>query len=580
MSSKGFFQRSELAHALMSFRREFVWIGIFSMIANILILTPVLYMLQLYERILVSQNELTLLFLTLIVLVFFCMMAFAEWLRSRLLVRAGMRLDQQLNTRVFNASFEACLSSKQQNPTEAFVDLTNARQFVTGTGIIALFDAPWTPIYILVLFLLHPWLGMLAIVFCLIQMGMAYVGYRMTYAPAESALETETTSKRFLYGKLKNAESVEAMGMLDNLRVRWLEHHRHHQAKLSHANHKQHQQQSFTKFARYSMQSLTLAAAAMLVIDGQVSLGTLVGAGALMARALFPLDQIVGSARSFMSAKAAFHRLETLFQEHPERDTDTRHPIPRGVITLKKLIAISPTDAKTILHGIDAEFEAGQITAIIGPSGSGKSTLARCLVGVWPKTEGRVLLDGTPIDSWNREQLGPHLGYLPQDVELLDGTIAENIARFYELDSEKIIEAAKRAGIHDMILRFPMGYDTPIGEAGNMLSGGQRQRLGLARAMFGNPALVVLDEPNANLDDAGERALVQAIQDIKAQGKTVFLITHRLNILAAVDYLLVLKEGRVAHYGPRDDILRALRESTATLQPSSVPANLAALNPA
>ena len=579
MSMK-FFQRSELAHILMSFRREFLWIGIFSMIANLLMLTPTIYMLQIYDRILASQSELTLLFVTLIVLVFFCMMAFAEWLRSRLLVRAGLKLDQELNTRVFNASFEACLSNKQQNPTEAFADLTNVRQFVTGTGIIALFDAPWTPIYILALFLLHPFLGVLSIVFCLIQTGMAYLGYRMTYAPAESALKAETISKRFLYGKLKNAESVEAMGMLDNLRSRWLEHHRHHQAKLSHAHHKQHQQQSYTKFVRYSMQSLTLAAGAMLVIDGQLSQGLMVASNILMARALFPLDQIVGSWRGFMSAKAAFHRLELLFREHPERDTDTLHPSPQGAITLKKLVAISPTDTKQILHGIDANFKAGQITAIIGPSGSGKSTLARCLVGVWPKTEGLVLLDETPIESWNREQLGPHIGYLPQDIELLDGTIAENIARFYELDSEKVIEAAKRAGIHHMILRLPMGYDTPVGEAGNLLSGGQRQRLGLARAMFGNPALIILDEPNANLDDVGERALVQAIHDLKAQGKTVFLITHRLNILAAVDYLLVLKEGRVAHYGPRDDILRALRGSTATIQPFSVPANLTVLNPA
>lgn len=574
------FQRNELAHVLMSFRREFLWIGIFSMIANVLMLTPTLYMLQIYDRILISQSELTLLFLTLIVLVFFCMMAFAEWLRSRLLVRAGMKLDQELNTRVFNASFEAYLSNKQQNPTEPFADLTNVRQFVTGTGIIALFDAPWTPIYILVLFLLHPLLGFLSIGFCLIQMGMAYLGYRMTYVPTENALKAETTSKRFLYGKLKNAESVEAMGMLDNLRSRWLEHHRHHQNKLDHANHKQHQQQAYTKFVRYSMQSLTLAAGAMLVINGQLSQGVMVAGNVLMARALFPLDQIVGSWRSFMSAKAAFHRLELLFREHPERDTDTLHPIPQGAITLKNLVAIAPTDAKPILHGIDVKFEAGQITAIIGPSGSGKSTLARCLVGIWPETEGQVLLDGTPIENWNREQLGPYFGYLPQDVELLDGTIAENIARFYELDSEKTVEAARRAGIHDMILRLPMGYDTPIGEAGNVLSGGQRQRLGLARAMFGNPALIVLDEPNANLDDVGERALVQAIQDMKTQGKTVFLITHRLNILAAVDYLLVLKEGRAVHYGPRDDILRALKGSAASIQPSAVSAHPATLNPA
>lgn len=574
--STRFSQRSELTHTLLLFRREFLWVGIFSMVANMLMLSPTVYMLQIYDRILISRSELTLLFLTLIVLVFFCMMAFAEWLRSRLLVRTGMKLDQELNTRVFNASFEAFLSSKQLNPTEAFADLTNVRQFITGTGVIALFDAPWTPIYIMALFLLHPFLGLLAITFCMIQMAMTYAGYLMTYTPAENVIKAEAKSKSFLYAKLKNAESVEAMGMLDNLRSRWLEHHRYQQSTMDIANNKQVQQQSCSKFIRYSMQSLTLAAGAMLVIDGQMSQGAMVAANVLMARALFPLDQIVGSWRGFVSAKAAFYRLEALFRQYPERDVEIVHPIPHGAITLKQLTALSPTNAMPILHEINAVFEPGQITAIIGSSGSGKSTLARCLVGIWPETKGLVQLDGTPIENWEREQLGPYIGYLPQDIELLAGTIAENIGRFNELDSAKVIEAAKRAGIHDMILRLPFGYDTPIGEAGSMLSGGQRQRLGLARAMYGDPALMVLDEPNSNLDDIGERALVMAIQEMKTQKQTVFLITHRRNILAVADYLLVLDKGRVTHYGPRDEVLHALT-NTAVTQKTSAP--VTALNP-
>lgn len=571
-------KHSELATALFSFRREFLWVGIFSMIANILMLSPTLYMLQIYDRVLASQSELTLLFLTIIVILLFCMMAFSEWLRARLLVRAGVKLDQALNTRVFNASFEAYLGQSQKNPTEAFSHLTNVRQFLTGNGIIALFDAPWTPIYILIVFMLHPMLGILSIAFALIQLLMAYVGHRMTFPSAEAASKAEEKSREYLASKLKNADSVEAMGMLANLRNRWSTHHVNHQSKLNAANNKQHQQQSVTKFVRYTMQSLTLGAAALLVIKGELSAGAMIATNVLMARALQPLDLIVGSWRGFVQAKAAYLKLENLLKSHPERDADIHYPIPRGEITLKNLVATSPSRETPILKQLNVDFNAGHVTAIIGPSGSGKSTLARCLVGIWPDTEGLTLLDKTPIENWDREQLGPHIGYLPQDIELFDGTLADNIGRFNATDSEKIINAAKLAGIHEMILKFPMGYDTQAGEAGGMLSGGQKQRLGLARAMYDNPTLVVLDEPNANLDDVGERALLQAIQQLKAQGKTVFLITHRPNILSVADYLLVLKDGEITHYGTRNDVLTALNTKTAPTQ--SAPSNNEALQPA
>ena len=554
------FNRSELTQVIFSFRREFLWVGIFSMIANVLMLSPTLYMLQIYDRVLASQSELTLLFLTLIIIVFFCLMAFAEWVRSRLLVRAGVKFDQALNTRVFNASFEAYLGQLQHGVTDTFSHLTNVRQFLTGNGVIALFDAPWTPIYILIIFMLHPLLGALSIVFAIIQLLMAYAGHRMTFSSAETTANAELKSKAYLASKLKNAESVEAMGMLANLRARWMVHHVNYQAKLNISTNKQQQQQALTKFIRYCMQSLTLGAAAMLVIEGQLSVGAMIAANVLTARALQPLDLIVGSWRSCVQAKAAYLKLDQLLKAYPESDTDVHYPIPRGDITLKDLVATTPLRPTPILNQLNAEFKAGQVTVIIGPSGSGKSTLARCLLGIWPNKEGLVLLDKTPIENWCRKQLGPNIGYLPQDVELFEGTLAENIGRFNETDSDKVIEAAKRADIHDMILRFPMGYDTQVGEAGGMLSGGQRQRLGLARAMYGSPTMIVLDEPNSNLDDLGERALVQAIQELKTQNKTVFLITHRLNVLGIADYLLVLKEGKIAHYGLRDDVLAILKQ--------------------
>lgn len=577
--STSFFERSELAEVLASFRREFLWVGFFSMVANVLMLTPTLYMLQVFDRVLASQSELTLLFLSLIVFVFFCTMAFADWIRSRILVRAGVRLDQKLNLRIFNASFESYLKLIHKNPTQAFSDLTNLRQFLTGNGIIAFFDIPWTPIYILVIFLMHPFLGALSIIFVVIQIAITYYGEYRGKGINESLTLAESKSRSYLHSKLKNAEPVEAMGMLNNLRASWIRLHTDELAQMSVVIKGQKSQQAFAKFIRYSMQSLTLGAAALLVIEGELSVGAMIAANVLMTRALQPLDLISGSWKGFLQAKVAFIDLEMLLKTFPDRDGSIQYPTPTGLVSLKKLTATTANRMKPILQGLTLDFRPGQVTVVIGPSGSGKSTLARCLVGIWPDFSGQVLIDETPIELWDREQLGPCVGYLPQDVELFEGTIAENISRFNEVDSEKVIEAAQHAGIHDMILRFPMGYDTPIGEAGMSLSGGQRQRLGLARAMYGNPSIIVLDEPNSNLDEHGERALVQAIKTLKAQKKSIILITHRLNILGAADYLLALEDGKVAHYGIRDEVIETINKQ-AKSNKNAIPVNDSGLKPA
>ena len=552
------FERSELAQAILKFRHEFFWVAIFSMVANLLTLAPTIYMLQIYDRIMVSKSELTLLFLTLIVVVFFGMTAYAELLRTRLLVRASVKFDQALNARIFDSSFRDYLGQTQRDPAEAFSLLTKMRQFITGNGVTAMLDAPWAPIHIAIIFMLSPLLGYLAILFASIQLLVAYVGHRVTHTSMEDALKAEDRNKTHLYHKLRNAETVEAMGMLVNLRTHWLALHRAHQTKSAYTLNKQYRQQSITKFVRYCMQSLTLGAAALLVIKGEITAGSMIAANVLMARALQPLDLIVGSWGGFIQTKLTFKKLETLLRNNPVEVAEVLHDTPRGEVSLHNLTATAPDRTTPILDQLSIDFKAGQVTVIIGPSGSGKSTLARCLVGVWPHTEGRVSLDMELLSGWDQEQLGPHIGYLPQDVELLDGTIAENIGRFEEMNSEKIIEAATRVGMHEMILRFPLGYNTQVGEAGGLLSGGQRQRIGLARAMYGNPTLIVLDEPNANLDDLGERALLESVRELKAQGRAVFLISHRRNVLSAADFLLVLKEGKIAHYGPRDVVLAAI----------------------
>jgi len=559
----GFFDRSVLSRQLWLFRREFLWVGIFSLIANVLMLTPTIYMLQLYGRVMKSGSELTLLMVTLFLILFYVVMAFAEWLRSRILVRAGVRLDEALNSLVFKASFEAYLKRARQNVLEAFSDLTNIRQFLTANGMIAFFDTPWTPVYIAVIFMLSPFLGWLSILFAVIQLLVTWQTHRLSVREIESAAESGNDSYRYVQSKLRNIEPVHAMGMAGNLRRQWFRLHEASLAKADSSLERQHRQQAFAKFVRYSMQSLTLGAGALMVIEGKMSAGSMIAANVLMSKALQPLDLVVATWKPFVQARTAFQRLEKLLEEFPEREAGAKHQDPFGEIRLEGLTATAEGRETPILDNLTAMFPAGKVTVVLGPSGSGKSTLARCIVGVWPKREGRVLIDGEPVESWERGELGPHLGYLPQDLELFDGTIAENIARFAEVDSLKVIEAAKRTGIHEMILRFPRGYDTQIGEAGGMLSGGQRQRLGLARAMYGNPAILVLDEPNANLDDAGERSLLEAVKDLRGAGKTVILVTHRPSVLAVADLLVVMQGGRMVHCGPRDEVLAVLRAGSA-----------------
>ncbi len=565
MKTPEFFKRSELTSTLWSFRREFLIVGAFSMVANVLMLAPTLYMLQVFDRVLVSQSELTLIVISLITLFLFAVMAFSEWMRSRLLVSTGVRLDEQLSTQVFNASFEAHLSQSGANPSRAFGDLIQIRQFLTGNGIFAFFDAPWAPIYMLVLFFLHPWLGVLGIFFAMVQAALAWFGHRHTLAPSEAAVKAGAESGSFLQGKLRNAEVLESMGMVPNLQARWAARHQIHLAKSSEAQQLTHRITAWSKFIRYSQQSLALGAGALLAIDGQITLGAMIAASVLMTRALAPIDMMVGSWRQFIGMRFAFARLEKMLLEYPPRDSAFKRVAPSGEVTLQQVFASAPGRVAPILKNINLSVPAGTITAVLGPSGSGKSTLARVLIGIWPDVSGNVLIDGLPIQGWNRVELGPYLGYLPQDIELFEGTIAENIARFADVDPVQVIAAAQSAGLHEMILRFPKGYDTAIGEEGNLLSGGQRQRIALARAVYGDPRLIVLDEPNANLDEAGEAALFRTISQLKAKGRTVFLISHRHTAVAVADRILVVRDGQIVEDGPRDAVIAARHAGTGSV---------------
>ena len=541
--------QSELGRSLLSFKREFIWVGVFSFFANLLMLAPTLYMLQVFDRVMLSQNEFTLISLTLITSFFFGVMAFSEWVRSRLLVRAGVRFDEFLNSRVFKATFDSQLNQAASNPIQSFTDLTNLRQFLTGNGIFAIFDTPWTPVYIVVLYLMHPILGWSAVFFTILLGFMAWYSNKLTRLSNERANEAAMKTSTYLMGKLRHSETVEALGMMNPLRAHWGAMYKDQFDQSLDASHLQHQIQGFIKFVQYSQQSLILGLGAWLAMRGEISVGAMVASNALVSNALRPISILVSTWKQFADAKSSYQRLEVLMERHPEREASFVGRDVSAQITLDNLVATAPGRKAPILKGLNAHFRAGEVVAIVGPSGAGKSTLARCMIGIWPDVTGKVLMDGKSIDSWSRDDLGPHIGYLPQDIELFEGTIAENIGRFGQIDSFKVIEAAQQTGIHDMILRFPKGYDTPMGEAGGMLSGGQRQRVGLARAIYANPELIVLDEPNANLDDVGEAALIRTVQELRKRHCTVFMVVHQRNLLSVADRVLVMEDGVIKQFG-------------------------------
>ncbi|MDW5415618.1 type I secretion system permease/ATPase [Iodobacter sp. CM08] len=550
--------RSELASVLHGLRQHFMVAGIFSFFINLLMLVPSIYMLQVYDRVLASRNETTLVMITVITLGLYGLMSLLEMVRSRLLVRISSKLDSQLNARVFTAAFERNLRAGNSDAGLALNDLNNIRQFLTGQGLFAFFDAPWAPIYLAVLFMLGSLLGWLAVVGALLLTGLAYLTEIVSKKPIAEASTHANLATRFANNNLRNAEVIEAMGMLDGLMQRWYKHHGKFLALQGEASDKAGSISAITKFTRISLQSLILGAGALLVIDGSTTPGAMIAGSILMGRALAPIELAIGTWKQFIGARSAYARLQELLATFPERKTGMSLPRPSGQLMVDNVSAMIPGTQNMVIRGINFGMPAGQILGIVGPSACGKSTLARLLVGIWPTVMGKVRLDGVDVYTWNKAELGPYIGYLPQDVELFSGTIAENIARFGEIDSEKVVAAAQMADVHDMILRLPHGYDTSIGEGGSGLSGGQRQRIGLARALYGMPSLIVLDEPNANLDELGERALVQAVIRAKEAGATIALITHRTHVLAVVDLLLVMGDGMLKYYGPRDQVLAAL----------------------
>ncbi len=550
--------QNEIAQTLREFKGAFKTVGVFSAIINLLMLMPSLYMLQVYDRVLPSRNELTLLMLTLIMLGAYLFLSALEFVRSFVLIRVGAQLDMKLNKRIYTAAFEQNLKRGGTNAGQALQDFTNIRQFLTGNALFAFFDAPWFPIYIIVIFMFEPSLGVFALCGVALLVVLAYVNEKVSKKPLSEANSMAIASSNLATNNLRNAEVIEAMGMLPNLMNRWYKLHGRFLQLQAEASEKAGIVGAVTKFVRVSLQSLVLGYGALLAVEGKISPGMMIAGSILLGKATGPIEQLIGAWKSWSSVKSSYQRLNDLLEANPAREAGMSLPKPLGKLTVEEVTAAPPQSKVAVIKGLSFGILPGDVLGIIGPSGSGKSTLARLLVGIWPAAVGKVRLDGADIYHWNKDELGPHVGYLPQDIELFAGTVAENIARFGDVDSEKVILAAKRTGVHDMILHLPEGYDTHLGDGGAGLSGGQKQRLGLARALYDDPSLIVLDEPNSNLDEVGEQALLVALNDLRQRGKTIVMITHRTNAISITNKLLLIRDGIGQLFGPRDEVLAAI----------------------
>jgi len=545
-----------LNHAVSAARSALIPAGIFSLFINMLALVSPLYMLQVYDRVLSSRNLMTLLFLTIIAVFLYLVYGSLEGLRSRVLVRGGARFENVLRTPLFETTFAAMLGRKSGTvEAQPFRDADMVREFVTGSAMLAFFDLPWVPLFIAASFLLHPIFGWLAIGSGILTLIFTIINEYSTKKLLHRATQASISAHADVSATLRNSEVMRAMGMTPGLKDRWAERRDEQIVWQAVASDRSSALMAGLKSFRQIVQVLILGVGGYLVLEGELSAGGIVAASIIVGRALAPIELAVSQWKVFQGARGAWGRLQDLFRQIPQNQLRMPLPAPKGDIRVEQIVAAAPGERTPILRGVSFQIEKGDALAVIGPSAAGKSSLIRVLLGVWPAHAGTVRFDGFEVNHWNPNDLGPHIGYLPQDVELFAGTVAQNIARFREAEHGDVISAAELAGVHEMVQHMPNGYDTQIGEGGHALSGGQRQRVGLARALFGKPAIVVLDEPNANLDSTGESALVAAIRYLKQAGSTVIFVTHKTNMLTLADKVLLMEQGAVRLYGERDEVL-------------------------
>lgn len=561
--------------AIRECRSGFILLGAFSFFINLLILTPTLYMMQVYDRVLGSGRIETLVFLTIIATVAYMVLGALEAVRGHVLGRVGRWLDRRLSPVLIDMTMRGVLYGLPAN-AQALRDLAQVRAFLAGTGINALFDAPWAPIFLAVIWILHPLLGMFGIAAAIILAAIAVLNEYLSRKSLKAAASLSIANTQKADAAVRNADVFHAMGMLPGFLTGWTRRNDEALALQLAASDRNALILGISKFFRIFVQSFILGIGAYVVLKQEMSSGGMIGASILLGRALAPVEQAIASWKGMVSARDAYDRLKRLAERLPPLPPAMPLPAPRGRLTCEQLVYVPRGREAAILQGVSFVMEPGEAIGIIGPSAAGKSTLCRLLVGSWQPTRGNVRLDGADVFAWPSEQLGPYVGYLPQTVELIGTTVADSIARLSpNPDPAAIVEAARTAGVHEMILRLPKGYETEIGDGGSTLSGGQRQRIGLARALYGKPKLVVLDEPNASLDSEGEDSLIGAIAQIKQWGGGVLIVAHQPRILQPVDKLLLIRDGRVELFGPRDEVLAKLRAARG-VAPASTPAPSAA----
>jgi ATP-binding cassette subfamily C exporter for protease/lipase len=553
---------SELALAFEPLKPVLMRAAGFSMIISLLALSPTVYMLEVYERVVNARSGMTLAMLTVVVVLCYAVMEILEKVRGAMMRAAGVQLDEKLSERVYNAMFQGFLKRHVSGGTQVLNDLKLVREFLFNPALLAVLEAPVALVALALIFAINPLLGWSAVLGALAQMGVAYMNERATRKPLNEANRSAAAAQQFAEASLRNAHVMESMGMLDAVQARWQKRQDQFLAHQAQASEGAGLWTAMSKLIQQLMGSVLLGLGAWLFLgnalnggDSMIIIGSVLG-----GRVLAPLGQVVAQWNAVVNVRAAWARLEALLAQIPEKPEAMSLPAPKGFLTVEALMAGAPGQQVPIVRGVQFGIQPGEVLAVIGPSASGKTTLARLLVGLWPAISGKVRLDGADVHAWDKAELGPYLGYLPQGVELLDGTLAENIARFGDVDMVQVEAAARLVGLHELIMSMPQGYNSPIGREGTMLSGGQRQRVGLARALYGKPVFVVLDEPNSSLDEVGDAALAKAIATLKQMGTTFVVMTHRSSILGVADKILLMREGAQQAFGPRDEVLAALQQ--------------------